>query len=34
MQEGTVVTADTFGEEKIDGLRVRYVPLWWWKERE
>lgn len=30
MKEGTIVTADTFGEEKIEGRRVRYVPLWWW----
>ncbi len=30
MQEGTIITADTFGEEEIDGRRVRYVPLWWW----
>jgi len=28
IQEGTIVTADTFGEEKIEGRRVRYVPLW------
>lgn len=30
MHEGTIVTADTFGEEEIGGRRVRYVPLWWW----
>jgi len=30
MQEGTIITADVFGEEKIDGRRVRYVPLWYW----
>jgi len=30
MQEGAIVTSDTFGEEKIDGRKVRYVPLWWW----
>ncbi|WP_298682381.1 hypothetical protein [uncultured Methanomethylovorans sp.] len=30
MKEGTIVTTDTFGEEKIHGLRVRYVPLWLW----
>lgn len=30
MQEGIIITADTFGEEEIGGRRVRYVPLWWW----
>jgi len=30
MQEGTVVTADARGEEKIEGRKVKYVPLWLW----
>lgn len=28
--EGTVITSDLFDEEKVDGKRIRYVPLWYW----
>ncbi len=28
--EGTVITSDQFEEEKVDGKKIRYVPLWYW----
>ncbi|MFH1322533.1 MAG: ATP-binding protein [Methanobacteriota archaeon] len=28
--EGTVITSDLFDEEKVDGKKIRYVPLWYW----
>lgn len=28
--EGTVITSDLFEEEKVDGKKIRYVPLWYW----
>ncbi|WP_164997823.1 ATP-binding protein [Methanolobus psychrotolerans] len=35
MQEGTIITSDDFGEETVEGKKVKYVPLWWWLlERE
>lgn len=30
IKEGTIITADVFGEEKVDGGVIRYVPLWYW----
>jgi predicted AAA+ superfamily ATPase len=30
MNEGTIITSDDFGEEIVDGKKVRYVPLWYW----
>jgi predicted AAA+ superfamily ATPase len=30
IQEGTIITSDLFGEEKIDGKKIRFVPLWYW----
>ncbi|WP_319508275.1 ATP-binding protein [uncultured Methanolobus sp.] len=30
MQEGTIITSDDFGEDIIEGTKVRYVPLWYW----
>ncbi len=28
--EGTIITSDLFDEEKVDGKKIRYVPLWYW----
>ena len=28
--EGTIITSDLFAEEKIEGKKIRYVPLWYW----
>lgn len=30
MDEGLIITSDEFGEEEIEGKKVRYVPLWYW----
>ncbi|MDD5617245.1 MAG: ATP-binding protein [Candidatus Methanoperedens sp.] len=30
LPEGTVITSDLFTNEKVDGKRIRYVPLWYW----
>ncbi len=30
LEEGTIVTADLFDEEKVNGRKIRYVPLWYW----
>lgn len=34
LQEGIVVTDDLFGEDKIGGKRIRFIPLWCWLLRE
>lgn len=28
--EGTLITADQFNEEEIEGKKIRYVPIWYW----
>jgi predicted AAA+ superfamily ATPase len=30
IKEGTIITADVFGEEKVNGGKIKYVPLWYW----
>ena len=30
IKEGTIITADVFGEEKVDDGKIKYVPLWYW----
>jgi len=30
LPEGTVITSDLFAEEKVDGKKIRYLPLWYW----
>ncbi|MDI3486719.1 hypothetical protein V7O61_04050 [Methanolobus sp. WCC1] len=28
--EGLIITSDKFGEDEIEGKKVRYMPLWYW----
>jgi predicted AAA+ superfamily ATPase len=30
IKEGTIITEDIFGEENVDGGKIRYLPLWYW----
>jgi hypothetical protein len=30
MLEGIVVTDDYFGEDEIEGKRIKFIPLWCW----
>jgi predicted AAA+ superfamily ATPase len=34
MNEGLIITSDEFGEEEIEGKKVRYMPLWYWILKE
>ena len=30
LKKGTVITKDFEGEEKINGVKIKFVPLWKW----
>ncbi len=34
VEEGIVITDDYFGEEEIEGKKIRFVPLWCWLLRK
>lgn len=34
VEEGIVVTDDYFGEEEIEGKKIRFIPLWCWLLRK
>ena len=30
LKQGLIITEDKEGEEKVDGKKIGYVPLWKW----